>query len=337
MSQKLHALILAAGKGTRMKSELPKVVHPILGRPMVSYVIDAVKAVGCEKTLLVTGYKSELVKAALDSAADGFVEQSEQLGTGHAVQCYAKACNDCPEHLLVVCGDTPLISVETLKKMADLHFAQRPAVTMMTLMMSEPGNYGRVLRQNGAIKAIREAKDCTSDELEVKEVNLAVYLFDARFLFDNIFSLTPNNRQKEYYLTDLVEIAVNKGLPVIACVEKDESSTLGINSRQHLAQVSGILQRQILGRLMDDGVTITCPDNTFIGPEVEISPDTTIHPGTMLTGRCKIGRNCVIGPNCHISDTVIGDNNKIEFCVISNSNIAESADISPFSSIEGGN
>lgn len=337
MSQKLHALILAAGKGTRMKSELPKVVHPILDRPMVAYVIDAVKAVGCEQTLLVTGYKSELVKNALVNEADGFVEQSEQLGTGHAVQCYAKDCTIRPKHLLVVCGDTPLISVETLKKMIDLHFEQRPAITMMTLMMSEPGNYGRVLRQNGAVKAIREAKDCTPAELEVKEVNLAVYLFDSEFLFANIFSLTANNKQKEYYLTDLVEIAVNKGLPVIACIEKDESSTLGINSRHHLAQVSNILQKQILDKLMDSGVTITSPDNTFIGPEVEISPDTTIHPGVMLTGRCRIGRNCIIGPNCRISDTIIGDNNKIEFCVISNTRLAEGADISPFSVIEGGN
>lgn len=335
MSQKLHALILAAGKGTRMKSELPKVVHPILGRPMVAYVIDAVKAVGCDRTILVTGYKSELVRSALDSAELQYVEQTEQLGTGHAVQCYAKDCKEKPDNLLVVCGDTPLISVETLQKMVEIHQQQKPAITMMTLVMNDPGNYGRILRENGAVKAIREAKDCSPEELKVNEVNLAVYLFDSAFLFDNIFSLTPNNRQKEYYLTDLIEIAVKKGLKVAACIERDESSTLGINSRQHLAEISGILQKQILNRLMDKGVTITSPENTFIGPEVAIEPDTTIHPGTMLSGRCHIGRDCVIGPGCRISDASIGSNNRIEFCVISNTNVAEGSKISPFSVIEG--
>lgn len=335
MSQNLHALILAAGKGTRMKSELPKVVHPILGRPMVAYVIDAVKTVGCDQTILVTGYKSELVKKALDSSDLHFVEQTEQLGTGHAVQCYVKNCATKPENLLVVCGDTPLISVDTLQKMIEIHRQQKPAITMMTLMMSEPGNYGRIIRHEGAVKAIREARDCSDDELNVKEVNLAVYLFDSAFLFDNIFSLIPNNRQQEYYLTDLVEIAVSKGLAVATCIEKDEASTLGINSRQHLAEISGILQKQILDKLMDKGVTITCPENTFIGPEVDIEADTTIHPGTMLSGRCRIGRDCIIGPGCRISNAAIGSNNMIEYCVISNTSVADNSKISPFSVIEG--
>lgn len=335
MSPKLHALVLAAGKGTRMKSELPKVVHPILGRPMVSYVIDAVKAVGSEKTILVTGYKSELVKSALSSETLSFVEQTEQLGTGHAVQCYAKTAEERPKDLLVVCGDTPLISVETLNKMIELHRKNKPAVTMMTLMMSEPGNYGRVLRKNDAVVAIREAKDCSTEELLVKEVNLAVYLFNSDFLFENIFSLAPNNRQKEYYLTDLVEIAVKKGLQVVACVEKDETSTLGINSRQHLADVSAILQKQILSRLMESGVTITSPENTFIGPEVSIEPDTTIQPGTMLSGRSKIGNNCIIGPNSKISNATIGNNCKVEFCIINNTSIADNSAIKPFSVIQG--
>ncbi len=337
MSKKLHALILAAGKGTRMKSELPKVVHPILGRPMVAYVIDAVKSIGCRKTILVTGYKSELVRRALNNDQLNYVEQTEQLGTGHAVQCYAKDCRERPDDLLVVCGDTPLISVETLQKMVEIHREQKPAITMMTLMMNEPGNYGRVLRRDGNVVAIREAKDCNPAELQIKEVNLAVYLFEAGFLFDNIYSLTPNNRQKEYYLTDLVEIAVKKGLPVVACIEKDESSTLGINSRQHLAEVSGILQKQILNRLMDSGVTITSPENTFIGPDVEVEPDTTIHPGTMLSGRCRIGRDCIIGPGCRISDSVIGSSNRIEFCVISNATVNTNTEISPFSVIDGNN
>lgn len=335
MTAKLQALVLAAGKGTRMKSELPKVVHPILGKPMVSYVIDAVKKVGSEGITLVTGFKSSMVREALAGETVDYVEQTEQLGTGHAVQCYARAASARPVNLLVVCGDTPLISVVTLETMVKLHFEQKPAITMMTLMMQEPGNYGRVLRNENHVCAIREAKDCTSEELQVKEVNLAVYLFDSDFLFDNIFKLTPANKQNEYYLTDLVEMAVKQGRKVITCVEKDESSTLGINSRQHLALVSKILQRQILENLMNTGVTITCPENTFIGPDVDIAADTTVHPGSMLSGKCQIGTNCIIGPNCRITDSIIGNNCQIEFSVVTTSQVSDNSRIEPFSLIEG--
>ncbi len=247
--QNLHAIILAAGKGTRMNSDLPKVVHEILKKPMVTYVIDAVKAIGCEETILVTGYKSELVKKTLEDYRVSFVEQlPEQLGTGHAVQCYAKVAANKPtkpDNLLVVCGDTPLISRETLKEMVETHKREKPAITMMTLMLKEPGNYGRVLRKGDQVTAIREARDCTPEELEVKEVNLAIYLFDSNFLFDNIFKLEPNNKQKEYYLTDLVEMAANQGLKVVSCIEKDEESTLGINTIEDLKTVENILKQQL--------------------------------------------------------------------------------------------
>lgn len=335
MTAKLQALILAAGKGTRMKSELPKVVHPILSKPMVTYVIEAVRAVGCEKTTLVTGYKSELVRNILASESVAFVEQSQQLGTGHAVQCFAKAIETMPENLLVVCGDTPLISSDTLSEMIEMHRLHKPAITMMTLRMENPGNYGRILRKDGKVCAIREARDCSQDELKVNEVNLAVYLFAGQFLKNNIFTLNSSNRQNEYYLTDLVEIAVTQNLQVISCIEKDEASTLGINSRQHLAEVSGILQGQILERLMNAGVTITSPQNTFIGPDVNIAPDTTIHPGTMISGRCNIGRDCIIGPNCRISDATIGNNCNLEACVISKTSVTDNSRIEPFSLIEG--
>jgi bifunctional UDP-N-acetylglucosamine pyrophosphorylase/glucosamine-1-phosphate N-acetyltransferase len=339
MSSELHALILAAGKGTRMKSELPKVVHPILGRPMVSYVIDAVKTVGCDKTILVTGYKSDVVKASLKDITDGsigYTEQKEQLGTGHAVQCYAKSVSDKPKDLLVVCGDTPLISVETLNKMVEIHKSQKPAITMMTLVMNEPGNYGRIIRSSdNNVIAIREAKDCSPQELEIKEVNLAVYLFDAEFLFNNIFNLQPNNKQKEYYLTDLIEMAAKQGKKVISVIEKDESSTLGINSRQHLAQVSSIIQKQVLNNLMDSGVTITSPEQTFIGPKVKIEPDTVIEPGCMIYGNTIIGKNSVIGPNVKLNNARIGDNTKIQFCVIENATVDSNNKIAPFTTIEG--
>ena len=339
MATELYALILAAGKGTRMKSELPKVVHPILGRPMVSYVIDAVKAAGCEKTVLVTGYKSDVVKAALKDIDDGsisYTEQTEQLGTGHAVQCYVKKADKRPKNLLVVCGDTPLISTETLNKMVEIHEKEKPAITMMTLVMNEPGNYGRIIRsKDGNVVAIREAKDSSEEELKIKEINLGVYLFDSDFLFNNIFNLKPNNKQKEYYLTDMIEIAAQQGKKVIAVIEKDESSTLGINSRQHLAQVSSILQKQILNKLMDSGVTITCPEQTFIGSKVTIAPDSVIEPGCMIYGNTSIGNNCVIGPNVKLNNATIASNSKLEFCIVENTKVDGNIKIAPFTVVEG--
>jgi bifunctional UDP-N-acetylglucosamine pyrophosphorylase/glucosamine-1-phosphate N-acetyltransferase len=206
---------------------------------------------------------------------------------------------------------------------------------MMTLHMETPGNYGRILRQHGKISAIREARDCSPEELSVKEVNLAVYLFDGTFLQNNIFALKANNQQKEYYLTDLVEMAVKQDLQVISCIEKDEASTLGINSRQHLAQVSAILQQQILDRLMSEGVTITSPNNTLIGPDVKIAPDTTIHPGCMITGRCQIGRNCIIGPNCQIDETTIGNDCRLPAGIIEHTTIADHSYIEPFTPVRG--
>lgn len=336
MKTQVEALILAAGRGSRMKSELPKVLHPILGKPMISYVIEATKSIGCSKTTLITGYKSKLVQSVLSDQDICFVEQSEQLGTGHAVQCFVKSIKESPQHLLIVCGDTPLLSANTLEHMLEQHFQNKPAITMMTLFMEKPGNYGRILRHsNGSVIAIREAKDCSSEQLEVKEVNLAVYLFDGKFLIDNIFSLDSGNLQKEYYLTDLIEIAVNQNRQIVTVTEKDESSTLGINSRQHLAEVSSILQKQVLERLMDDGVTITSPQSTFIGSDVLIGSDSVVHPGCMISGKCNIGSNCIIGPNSRIVSSSIGDNCIIESCIINKSKVASNSSMKPFSLIEG--
>jgi bifunctional UDP-N-acetylglucosamine pyrophosphorylase/glucosamine-1-phosphate N-acetyltransferase len=316
-----------------MKSELPKVVHPILGKPMVSYVIEAVRTAGAQQIILVTGYKSELVKSMLNDEKLSFVEQKEQLGTGHAVQCYAEGKPQRPEHLLVVCGDTPLLAKATLKQMIDTHLSELPAITMMTLKMQNPGNYGRIIRSNNSIAAIREAKDCTSEELEIKEVNLAVYLFRSDFLFANIFALDNNNRQKEFYLTDLVAMAAAQGEKVIACEEKDESSTLGINSRQHLAMVGNILQKQILDHHMENGVTIIAPTQTLIGPDCQIEPDTTIWPGCVITGHSQIGKNSFIGPHCQIHDSKLGKSCKVRFAVVENSRIEPGSELPPFTLI----
>lgn len=333
MATQIHTLILAAGKGTRMKSELPKVVHPILGKPMVSYVIDAVKAVGSDEIIVVTGFKSDLVQQTLADKTLNFVEQTEQLGTGHAVQCYARTNPKKPDHLLVVCGDTPLISQQTLKQMIEIHLQQKPTITMMTLEMAEPGNYGRILRKGDNVVAIREAKDCSPEELQIKEVNLAVYLFECGFLFDHIFELNSKNSQSEFYLTDLIEMASQKGLKILACKEKDEASTLGINSRQHLALVGSIMQTKILEDLMNKGVTIVNPAQTLIGPDCEIAPDTTIWPGSVIKGKCVIDSSTEIGPNSILTNAMIGKNCKIPSSVVENAKISNNTNLKPFSNV----
>ncbi|MBF0547022.1 MAG: NTP transferase domain-containing protein [Candidatus Riflebacteria bacterium] len=336
MQKKLTALILAAGKGVRMKSTLPKVLHPVLGRPMVSYVIDACKFVGATDINLVIGFGRDAMKAALASENVKFVLQEPQLGTGHAVQCFAKKIDAPPENLLVVCGDTPLISRKSLSNLSEKHFSSKADLTMLTLVMKEPGLYGRILRdENGGITSIREAKDCDENQKLVREINLAVYLFNGPALFERLFKLKDDNRQKEYYLTDLVEMFHKEGLKIESLIEEDESSTLGINSRVDLALITGIMRSQIIRKHMENGVTIIDPNQTLIEPEVEISAETIIWPGSTLTGRTTIQEGCVIGPNSMISNSKLGKRVKASFCVVSGADIPESSVLEPYSYIEG--
>lgn len=257
MIKSLTALILAAGKGVRMNSELPKVMHHVLGRPMVQYVVETVRRVGAKSVHVVIGFGRDHLVMALEPMGVSFVEQTEQLGTGHAVQCFARACPKPPETLLVVCGDTPLLSTETLSAMLDLHDREKPALTMMTLEMTNPGSYGRIIRNtNREVAAIREAKDCSEAELKVSEVNMAVYLFDGKALYERIFKLSNKNRQGEFYLTDLVEMLSRDGLRVLTVAERDEASTLGINSPADLEVVTRILKDRLLHERIANGRSI---------------------------------------------------------------------------------
>lgn len=334
MTRNFSALILAAGKGVRMKSSLPKVLHPILGKPMVQYVVNKAKAVGAQKVSLIVGYGKDLLIEALKGQQLGFVEQAEQLGTGHAVQCFAKETQECPENLLVVCGDTPLLSRQTLETLVQTHFSHKNDLTLMTLDMENSGNYGRILRDTrGEVIAIRESKDCTEREKLVKEVNLGVYIFSGNKLFETLPLLTNSNKQKEFYLTDLIEIFSQKAWKVAAVKESDEQSTLGINSRSDLARVSEILQRQILLQHMDQGVTIVQPSQTSIEEGVEIGEETVINPGTVITNGSKIGANCRIGPHVLLNNATIGDDVSLMFCVVEKAEIPTGKVMEPFSHI----
>jgi len=330
------ALVLAAGKGVRMKSDLPKVLHPILGRPMVRYVIDTARSVGANPVHVVVGFGKDRLMEALRDDHVSFVEQLEQLGTGHAAQCFARACPTPPAHLLVICGDTPLLSRETLQAMVETHLREKPACTMMTLDMAEPGGYGRILRDSASnVIGIREAKDCTPEQKNIREVNLAIYLFNGPELYKRLFNLTNRNNQKEYYLTDMVEMLTADGLRVLAVHERDEQSTLGINSRADLATVSGILRRQILARHMAAGVTILDPHQTWIEPDVTIGPETVIWPGTTLTGTTSIGNRAIIGPQTMITDSKVGDDAAVRFCIVQHAAVPAGSSLAPFTNISG--
>jgi bifunctional UDP-N-acetylglucosamine pyrophosphorylase/glucosamine-1-phosphate N-acetyltransferase len=337
MSNTFSALILAAGKGVRMKSALPKVLHPILGKPMVQYVIEKVREAGANECTVVVGYGKEALTQALAGTNVGFVEQPEQLGTGHAVQCYAKAFPHQPEHLLVVCGDTPLLSASTLQELVACHFRDGNHLTMMTLTMNNPGGYGRIIRNSaGKAVAIRENKDCTPEEKQIKETNLAVYLFAGKTLYKYLPRLQNRNQQKEYYLTDVVAMLAEDNGKIGTISEADERSTLGINSRSDLAQVSGILQRQILESHMAAGVTIVSPEQTFISPDVRIGADTTVWPGTVITGTCEIGEGCLLGPHTMIASSTIGRNACLQFSVVENATIAPDTRVVPYTHIRAG-
>ncbi|MBF0407997.1 MAG: bifunctional N-acetylglucosamine-1-phosphate uridyltransferase/glucosamine-1-phosphate acetyltransferase [Candidatus Riflebacteria bacterium] len=336
--QNIHALVLAAGKGVRMKSALPKVMHPVLGKPMVMYVIDACRFAGASEVHVVTGFGRDVLEKSLRNENVKFVVQADQLGTGHAVQCYAKDQTVAPENLLIVCGDTPLLSRTTLQQLREKHFSTQADLTMMTLNMQEPGLYGRIIRnEQGKITGIREAKDCDADQLKIREINLAVYMFNGKELFERLFKIKNNNRQKEYYLTDLVEMFHNDGLKIESVIESDETSTLGINSRVDLALINGIMKQQVLKKHLENGVTIVDTLQTLIEPDVEILPETVIQPGTMITGKTRIGSGCEIGPNTMIASSVLGNNVKAPFCMITGSSFSDNVSFEPFSHIENTN
>lgn len=336
MTRTLSALILAAGKGVRMKSELPKVIHPVLGRPMVQYVVEAVREVGATSVHAVIGFGRDHLIRALEPLQVSFVEQTEQLGTGHAVQCFVKAHPEPPDQILIVCGDTPLLSTASLSAMRELHDREKPALTMMTLEMADPGSYGRIIRNaRGEVVAIREAKDCSDAERQVREINLAVYLFEGKPLYQHIFHLTNQNRQGEFYLTDLIEMLSRTGQRVLTLAERDEASTLGINSRADLAEVARILKGRLLRHHLDNGVAILDPAQTWIEPGVSIGPDTEIWPGTVITGPTRIGAGCTIGPHARIDRSTLGARVKASFCHLVQADLPDGSEVRPFTTRSG--
>jgi bifunctional UDP-N-acetylglucosamine pyrophosphorylase/glucosamine-1-phosphate N-acetyltransferase len=292
------AIILAAGGSTRMNTQVAKVLHEVCGRPMLAYVLDACRKIGIKKLYVVIGFSADEVKKQFAEADDiTWVRQDKQLGTAHAVLCCKEHVKNFHGQTLVLCGDGPSIRAQTLKKIINKHESGQSAATLGTAILDDPSGYGRIIRDDyGNMQGIVEDSDCTPEQLKIKEINPSNYLFDNQILFQALERVKPENVKKEYYLTDAVcdIIATGHKVEAITIVPPDEA--IGINSREQLSAASKIMQRRIQRKLMEDGVTIVDPDNTWIDARAQIGQDTVIEPFTYIHGEVKIGQGCRIGP-----------------------------------------
>jgi len=334
------AVILAAGQGTRMKSNKPKVLHEILGRPMLAYLIDTLKAVGVEDIVLVVGHQAERVQEAYKDYGVRFVVQEPQLGTGHAVQVAMPAVPNGTGTVMVLCGDAPLISGESITALQRLHERTAAAVTVQTIELTDGAHYGRVLRDTaGRVAAVVQAKDSKDqpDILAIREINTGAYCFETSFLREALARIPKSPVTGEIYLTDLIHIARGEGRGVDALVDPDWEALLGINSRQELAEATRIVKRRINDGHMSRGVTLIDPDATYIEPGVSIGRDTIIYPNVYLQGKTIIGDNCIIESTVKIMDSSLEDNVHIKMgCVITQSRLGAGADLGPFAHLRPG-
>lgn len=331
----METIILAAGKGTRMKSKLPKVLHKVGGKEMLRHVIDMAKSAGSTREVVIIGNGAELVKEKISDVE--FVLQAEQLGTGHAVLCAKENFVNSEGTLLVLCGDTPLFTGELLKNFVDAHENSKAVATVLTAEMPDATGYGRIIREeNGDFKKIIEHKDATDAEKKIREVNAGIYCFDVKKLFAALTQVKNENSQGEYYLPDVLTILKNSGEKIGAVVAKDYTQTLGINSRVQLAEAEKILRQRKNIELMENGVTIIDPASTFIDVEVEIGQDTIIFPNTYLEGKTKIGADCQIGPHTRFTNMTVGDNVQAHFSYCHDSEICDGVILGPYVHIRPG-
>lgn len=330
--KKFKAVVLAAGQGTRMKSKVPKVLHKIQDKTMADYVLDSAFNAGAEDICVIVGHQSAMVKAILSNRISSFAFQREQLGTGHAVMQAADFINY-DGNIVILCGDTPLIRAETLKKLNGLHSDQDAAVTVISAIVDNPDGYGRIVRSNDEFSKIVEQKDASEAEKAINEINTGVYIFKADKLREALAKLNNNNSQKEYYLTDTLEVLKSSGNNVSIMAADDADEFIGVNSKLQLAQAAKIMRERINTELMLNGVTIEDPDNTYIGSDVEIAPDTIILPGTIIEGKTKIGTDCLIGPYTKITSCIIHDCVQIQQSTLVSSEIDNYTTVGPYAYI----
>lgn len=333
----LAAVVLAAGQGTRMKSDRPKVLQPLSGQPLAAYPMGIARHLGCNPIVPVVGYGAGEVEAALAAPGVKFALQSEQLGTGHALLCAREALGSFTGSLLLLCGDVPLLRQETLDKLLAHHRQQGAVVTVLTAELDNPHGYGRIIRQGDEVEAIVEEKDATEAQRQVREINTGIYLFEAPFVFDALSGVGKDNAQGEYYLTDVVSVARKAGQKVCALVVADADEAMGINDRVQLAEAGAIMRQRINEEQMRAGVSIIDPQTTYIDVGVKIGADSTILPGSVIRGATCIGAGCTIGPNVVIDACQIADRVHIKAgSVLAESVIGADSDVGPMAHLRPG-
>ncbi|ALC83269.1 bifunctional UDP-N-acetylglucosamine diphosphorylase/glucosamine-1-phosphate N-acetyltransferase GlmU [Bacillus gobiensis] len=330
---KRFAVVLAAGQGTRMKSKLYKVLHPVCGKPMVEHVADEALKLSLSKLVTIVGHGAEEVRKQLGSKSE-YALQNEQLGTAHAVKQAKEHLANEQGTTIVICGDTPLITAETMEALLLEHKKQDAKATVLTALAEDPAGYGRIIRgAKGEVSKIVEHKDATPEERLVQEVNTGTYCFDNEALFQALEQVSNDNVQGEYYLPDVIEILKNAGSSVAAYQTENFKETLGVNDRVALSMAEEYMRQRINKRHMQNGVSLIDPNNTYISPEAVIGRDTVIYPGTILKGKVAIGEDCLVGPNSELENCKVGDRSVIKQSVVSSSEVGNDVSIGPFAHI----
>ncbi len=340
-------IILAAGQGTRMKSTTPKVLHCVAGRPMLGYAMLLARQVATKNVAVVVGHGADHLRTYLEHGKLEFepylvVEQTEQLGTGHAVQQAYPALTAhsslVASQYVIMCGDTPLLTTETLSALVNYHESEHATLTLLTTHLADPTGYGRVLREaQGTVSRVVEDRDASPEQKNVSEINVGTYVVNAKFLENALGRLTPQNAQGEYYLTDIIEMAVQEKQKVVAWVTNDSLETTGVNNRVHLALAEKEMRRRICERLMLDGVTVLDPDRVVVDHQVMVGRDTVLHPGVVLEGKTKVGEYCTIRANSRLTNSEVHRGVTIQdACVLQEARVEDEAVIGPMAHLRPG-
>ncbi|MEX1028994.1 MAG: bifunctional UDP-N-acetylglucosamine diphosphorylase/glucosamine-1-phosphate N-acetyltransferase GlmU [Paenibacillaceae bacterium] len=332
----IHAIVLAAGQGTRMKSKLHKVLHKVCGKPMVKHIVDMLHKVQVNRMVVVVGHEASMLRNALADQVE-YVIQEQQLGTGHAALQTAPILENLEGVTLILYGDTPLLTEETIHNLIQIHTERQAAGTLLTAQMEHPAGYGRIVRdEQGAVSRIVEEKDCTEEERMITEVNTGTYCFNNRQLFEALHQVTNNNAQGEYYVTDVIDILHRASQHIEGYCMSDPAEATGVNDRVALAEVEAILRKRINKQHMLNGVSFIHPDAVYIDADVIIGADTIIYPDCYLRGSTAIGSDCVIGPQTEINDSILHDGVQVKQSVLDHAEVGMGSSIGPFAYLRPG-